>query len=859
MTDEDSNHDDHDGDADDAEFEELCEHILDIVHGRLMDGPAYIEALVESVRTGVDTSGFDELDDYGLAELVEELLLDDPIVWTSTSKLVSTYDQFMPGLVLTRRVSADEIARGVLDATPDLMAIDTGVDDDRPRSGADRIEMCFTWAGSPMADQNGSFVGPEGWLDGIAADTVVALRRGRDSISLERTVTLGNGAREVEALRAAFDEDHRPGQAIETADLVIEAAIRDPAAFRQPVAPVGELLIRAGLRVDASWCGRADEAFETPKSRAEGLKLAELAQTYKMDKCCTEALRRVLKALAAAGPSGDIGVAMLAADLDHGSVVLAFAEWTFDRYRPVNPQLDQFVAALTNNRTTRANGLYLGARTGLRRGAGAQAMIDLREAVALNSSAPWAGMLHADLLADAGDYMRSLQARRRVSGAEHHHHVEYFSRLLRPFLTAGRNDPCPCGSGRKFKQCCTNGARLSTPLRARLRWHQVFSFMMDPERFDNIVAVATIVSDRASSLSDDELRGLMGDSFIHDLATVEGGAIHEYLRQRGEVIPADERAWLEAWAAEKRSMYEVLDADDGWFLGRDVANGGEVRATMVPAALQSGFEPDDDRLQPGSYVLARIGYVGDEALVIGTLLTINMRNQPSLLAILDRGASMENLAAWYGSSMAAPRITNREGETIVAIAARFTPPPAGWDAARAALDRAYPDDDELDDELDDEPASQDRWSESADVGEDRVMRAWLRRDGDELIVDTNSVERFDRIREQMQSDGFTLIDIDDSRDLDQIRSQIETDERPASPGSPAMPPEVIDQIQNQLEDRWLADSIPAFGGLTPAQALADPTRRADVLRLLDEFERRPSMGMVSYDMARMRRKLGLAP
>lgn len=21
-------------------------------------------------------------------------------------------------------------------------------------------------------------------------------------------------------------------------------------------------------------------------------------------------------------------------------------------------------------------------------------------------------------------------------------------------LTAGRNDPCPCGSGRKFKQCC---------------------------------------------------------------------------------------------------------------------------------------------------------------------------------------------------------------------------------------------------------------------------------------------------------------------------------------------------------------------------------------------------------------------
>jgi uncharacterized protein len=29
--------------------------------------------------------------------------------------------------------------------------------------------------------------------------------------------------------------------------------------------------------------------------------------------------------------------------------------------------------------------------------------------------------------------------------------------LRRRFLSAGRNDPCPCGSGRKFKQCCASG------------------------------------------------------------------------------------------------------------------------------------------------------------------------------------------------------------------------------------------------------------------------------------------------------------------------------------------------------------------------------------------------------------------
>jgi uncharacterized protein YecA (UPF0149 family) len=32
-----------------------------------------------------------------------------------------------------------------------------------------------------------------------------------------------------------------------------------------------------------------------------------------------------------------------------------------------------------------------------------------------------------------------------------------------PVLAVGRNDPCPCGSGKKLKQCC--GARRPTWLR----------------------------------------------------------------------------------------------------------------------------------------------------------------------------------------------------------------------------------------------------------------------------------------------------------------------------------------------------------------------------------------------------------
>lgn len=33
-----------------------------------------------------------------------------------------------------------------------------------------------------------------------------------------------------------------------------------------------------------------------------------------------------------------------------------------------------------------------------------------------------------------------------------------------PFRGVGRNDPCPCGSGKKFKKCCLGSARLGEPL-----------------------------------------------------------------------------------------------------------------------------------------------------------------------------------------------------------------------------------------------------------------------------------------------------------------------------------------------------------------------------------------------------------
>lgn len=71
------------------------------------------------------------------------------------------------------------------------------------------------------------------------------------------------------------------------------------------------------------------------------------------------------------------------------------------------------------------------------------------------------------------------------------------------------------------------------------------------------------------------------------------------------------------------------------------------------------------------------------------------------------------------------------------------------------------------------------------------------------------------------------------------------------------------QIQKMLGDfaigyekRWLEDNIPALGGLTPRQAAADPTRRDELIRLLNSFDDLPA-GPGGMDPDRLRAALGL--
>ena len=66
----------------------------------------------------------------------------------------------------------------------------------------------------------------------------------------------------------------------------------------------------------------------------------------------------------------------------------------------------------------------------------------------------------------------------------------------------------------------------------------------------------------------------------------------------------------------------------------------------------------------------------------------------------------------------------------------------------------------------------------------------------------------------------------------------------------------MDEAIRRYEAAWLDEPIPALDGYTPRQAADDPTRRGDLIALLDTF---PVLeGAVGMDAERLRAALGLA-
>lgn len=815
-------------------------------HAVLADGPMSLSELVHSLKRTRALAHLDGLDDDALAEEIDDVLLDTDDTWMSEEGMVALTSQMLDGAVFSHRMTDSEVERGVIDAAPDLGAVDFELTEGLETSDGGKIKCRYPFDGEEELDDNGSYVGPAYWLGSFDAGEIVCFRRAGKTVLIEKATELGEGVLEEQALRSAFEARHIEGVGVEPDELVLDALCHDLSLFRSPVVPVGELLERAGLERRDAWFGLKGEQWEPPGARHMERQRAERRDTWGFNACCEEAFEAVREAwgdhvVRNALPTST-GLRSVGRALAHGSVAPAFAEYVLGRHDHGSAALASLAAELSRlPDKLAAPGLYLRALEAERDGDVPVAESDLQASVRADPDFGPALEELAWYVADRGDAAKAVSLLRRAGVGENDLELEYLVSQLdtTPAVRAGRNDPCPCGSGRKFKACCLDNK--SIPIEARAGWlyHKIVTFALRPPRREMVERLAEIASYGARPSAMEQLLPVLVDVAAMDEETLE-----EFLDERGDLLPRDERDLAQSWVASRLVLWEVVELDPGSTVTlRDTLTGDRLVATERSASRT---------LRLGGYLLARVVAAGTQHQIVGLPLTLELRHRESLIQLLDADPGAKDLAAWLGAAFAPPRMTNREGEDVVLCRAVLRPRSTSWSDLSIALDRFFGD------------AEEGRWAETTTIEGESIIRCFLRREGDDLIVESNSIERFDRLLTTLRDEMAVDLEVKEEEMLsadEAIARQRETVGSSDVAEESAVPPDIAQAVVSFIrrkEDAWLDESIPALGGLTPRQAVSDPTRREDLVSLLEEFERDDDGGVVSFDVSRLKERLGIS-
>ena len=160
----------------------------------------------------------------------------------------------------------------------------------------------------------------------------------------------------------------------------------------------------------------------------------------------------------------------MARALAHGAVAPAFCEYVLTGSHGGSETLAAFAADLSQlSGKLAAPGKFVQAVESERAARVVDAESDLRAAVLAD---PDYGPALVDLAwyaSDRGDAKRAVSLLRRAGVPDDDPElIDLLSRANAGMVRAGRNDPCPCGSGRKFKACCLIDPKV--PLEQRAGW-----------------------------------------------------------------------------------------------------------------------------------------------------------------------------------------------------------------------------------------------------------------------------------------------------------------------------------------------------------------------------------------------------
>ena len=555
-------------------------------------------------------------------------------LWHAANGTIASVSGLLQGRVFCTRVEANS---GVwVPVEPDLaMLTFSNSLELRLESGQELQKLL-----SPAPESQARLYGPTGWLGTDPRPSSICFRISPEGLRVRAQDDLTDGAREAAALREAAERRIPAGSSDWTAPLVLDALALDPKAFTQPTLPVSVLLTAIGLEQRGDDWGRAGEDWMSTADMFIKRQLEELAADFALGEDSQHlfvAVGEYLRWLRTEDPETDFRAA--AAALATGCVAQPFFEFLMPAVQTPSERDATFVQNLTEaGWEGRVAGSYIAGRVAAWTGdaSSAEALFTL-SAEADPSFAPPRREL-AVFAMDRGDLRPAVQML-TAAGFEDEPLVGALNWLRSSAVTVGhgtgRNEPCPCGSGQKFKACCLRAPKL-TPgslrdqLDVRLR-----EFLAGGPLQWQVRKMAELLVDVDPSTT---LLEAYADPVLSDAVLAEGGGFAQYLKQRAFAIEAQELETLQRWSRATRAVFEVLEIKGEELRLRNLHSGVELQSDLFAMVAP----------EPGDHLMTRVGLMeaGTSGVMLADPLLLPGALVPDAKRLLDAHPTPEQLVEW---------------------------------------------------------------------------------------------------------------------------------------------------------------------------------------------------------------------
>jgi hypothetical protein len=524
------------------------------------------------------------LDELGLHDETP-LLGNDSGVWFTMDGRVALEETLFEGLTLTHRVNDDEAS------------IDSVI------MGADVAPVLALFA----TDKTVAL--PKG----AKAGTLVAITHTGDdaAIRIIQEDDLSNGQSEADALRHHFQQSQGSRTSCHIENLTVDLRVADPRLFSAPVPPLSELAPTVGMTTRGRDIGMDGEPWDEWPNELGKRRFAQLADDMEFEDHCEAAFEDVLDEWARLEPDAT----RVGHQLEHSNVAIALTNWSYDPES--NRQwLRRFAESIPpTHRLASIRSYFLGslAAFDLELDTAEQLLAEATASSVLSVTAAAAETLGriASIRGDAATAYRLL----RQAGVDDEE-AQLLARIFSP--TTGRNEPCPCGSGKKFKHCHQGSMELTPP--QRMKWI-VVRIGRDLAQ-DDTYAIERTITDALGDLSLQAIETIAQDPLTNDIVFFEGGYAQAFLDRYRSEMKQEDLDMLERILEAPRRVLPVADVEPLHL----VVDGTNQRAVILDAT---------EKPNPGNHLFGRFVEIDNILISVGLIMELEPDSAAEFREFLD--------------------------------------------------------------------------------------------------------------------------------------------------------------------------------------------------------------------------------